>query len=423
MLELPFVDLRDLFYLLTGLAFLGLSLQPALSRLALFNLPAIYVAIGAGSVLIGLPVIDPLAGDLAAKVVEHGAELIVIISLAGTGLAIDTPESWRNWQPTWRLLIIAMPLGIVLLTILGTEVLGLSLSSAVLLAAALAPTDPVLARSVQVGPPGHDEEPTRIALTAEAGLNDGLAFPFIWLAITLAGLSAAPSDDWGWLWSWFSFDLVYRVAVGVVVGLVCGRAMSKLVYSRFGDATYNARNPTLTVLAGTVLAYGAAEALNAYGFLAVFMSARAARARSRGQDTQSYEREVHHGAEQLESILLALLLLWLGTFIASGLWREWTWLDVAYAVLLIGVVRPVTAWLALAGIKCLRTERWMIAFFGIRGMGSIFYIAYAQNHAEFTNVEAVWRIAALTILLSIVVHEFAAKVALPDREHDEGESP
>ncbi|MEM7489366.1 MAG: cation:proton antiporter, partial [Pseudomonadota bacterium] len=243
------IDTRDVVYTIVGLALFGLTLQPALSRYKLFNLPLIYVAFGAVLGSVGMATLNPLAGDWRTHVIEHASELIVIISLAGAGLAIDTVGSWRNWAPTWRLLAIAMPLTIAAVAFLGHGWLGLTLPGALLLAAALAPTDPVLARSVQVSPPGQDEEPMEVALTAEAGMNDGLAFPFVYLAIHAAaiGVSEMTSGE-AWLWSWLSFDLAYRVAAGVIVGHFVGLAISKLVFSPIGDGRQGAWNAVVVIL-------------------------------------------------------------------------------------------------------------------------------------------------------------------------------
>jgi len=413
------IDLRDVFYLLFGLAFLGLTLAPAFAHTRWFNPPALYIAIGAVAALFGLPLITPLDDGIGTVVIEHAAELIVIISLAGAGLAIDTPASWRSWQPTWRLLLIVMPVSIASVVWLGQELLGLGLAGAMLLGASLAPTDPVLARSVQVGPPGKDEMPVKIALTGEAGLNDGLAFPFIWLAITFAseGVTQFWSSFPDWFWGWLGYDFLYRVGAGVVVGVVSGRLLTKVVFGRLGDATHGAVNPTLNFLAWTLIAYGVAEAIDGYGFLAVFLSARTGRRIAPDTDAE-YGREVHHSGDQLEAILLVVLLLWLGTFIGHGLWRAWTWQDLALALALIVVIRPAIAFVALVGVDCEWRDRVRIAVFGVRGMGSIFYIAYAQNHADFGDIDAVWRVAALAVLISVVLHGFGARIAIPEDPDD-----
>ena len=403
------IDPRDLIYTVIGLALLGLTLQPGLSKYRLFNLPLLYVLIGSAFGGFTMALIDPLAGEVQNKVVEHAAELIVIISLAGAGLAIDTVATWRSWNPTWRLLILTMPLTITAVVWLGHAWLELTIPAALLLGAALAPTDPVLARDVQVSPPGQDEDAMEVALTAEAGLNDGLAFPFVYLAIHAATYGVAQmTTGEAWLWSWLGFDLLYRVVAGVVVGYAVGWATSKVVLSPIGDGANGAWNAVVVILAATLLSYGIAEALDGYGFLAVFFAARAGRTSTRGTEQEGYERFAHHGAEQLEAILLAILLLWLGTFVGSGALAGLRWEEVAFALALILLVRPAAGLLALIGHDCPRTTRRKVAFFGIRGMGSVFYIAYAQSHAEFEMIEDVWRIAAVVIIASIAIHGYAA---------------
>lgn len=416
MLDWPTIDLRDLFFVAVGVALLGLTLQPALSRYKLLNFPLIYVGLGAAAAWAGLPVIDPMGSEVETKVVEHASELIVIISLAGAGLAIDTPMTWRGWQATWRLLAIAMPLTIVAVVLMGAWWLGMSLGAAVLLAAALAPTDPVLARSVEVSPPGQDEAPMSVALTAEAGMNDGLAFPFVYLAISIAAYGWTAGGVPDWFVGWLGFDLAYRVAVGWIAGTAVGWAISRIAFSRFGDGATGAWNAVVMILAATLLSYGLTEALDGYGFLAVFAAARAGRARTRGTANEGYERFVHHGADQLESIMLAILLLWFGAFVASGALAGVTWAELGLALALILVVRPAAGLLSLIRYPCKRLEAGKVAFFGVRGMGSIFYIAYAQTHAEFEGIDVVWRVAALVILASMVVHGFGANFAVQAEE-------
>ena len=408
---IPTLDLRDVFYVGVGAALLGLTIQPALARFRLLNVPLLYVALGAAAAALGLPVIDPRASGIETAVVEHASELIVIVSLAGAGLAIDTAMSWRGWQATFRLLAVAMPLTIAAVAVMGAWWLGLGLAGSMLLAAALAPTDPVLARSVEVSPPGRDETAMSVALTAEAGLNDGLAFPFVYLAIAIAtyGWASGIPD---WFGSWLAFDVGYRLAVGWVGGLAVGWVVSRVAFSRLGDAGNGAWNSVVMVLSATLLAYGLVEALDGYGFLAVFACARAGRARTRGTEEEGYERFVHHGADQLESILLALLLLWFGTFVGGGGLEGLRWAEVGFALALILVVRPAAGLLSLVAYPCRRLEAGKVAFFGVRGMGSIFYVAYAQNHAEFGDIDAVWRVTAIVIVTSIVVHGFAANFAV-----------
>ncbi|BBD98845.1 cation transporter [Sphingobium amiense] len=189
------MELSQQFYvlLLAGLGVLVLMTAwlPMLLRKAPLSLPILCVA--AGAALFALPPLRPFAiHPLRFPVVaERLSELVVIVSLMGAGLKIDRMIGLRSWSLTWRLLGIAMP--ITMLVVAGLA-WGLGLAgpaSALLIAAVLAPTDPVLASDIQVGGPGEGkEDEARFALTSEAGLNDGLAFPFIHLAIALSAASS-----------------------------------------------------------------------------------------------------------------------------------------------------------------------------------------------------------------------------------------
>lgn len=392
-----------IFYTLIGLAFTGLTLRPVFEHRAWFNIPFSYILVGALGAGIGLPVLSPIQGETENRIIEHASELIVIISLAGVGLAIDQRASWSNWQATWRLLAISMPVTIIGVALLGVWLLGLPIAAAILLGAVLAPTDPVLARSVQVGTPGSPQAGTSTALTAEAGLNDGLAFPFVWLAIGLAGAASLSNFSW---WTWLSYDLLYRTVAGIIVGILVGWSMTRLIFSRIGDAQQGRENPVLVVLSATFLAYGLAEAIHGYGFLSVFIAARASRVFSDQGGEEPYEVAAHKSADQLEGVLLAILLLWLGIFVGSELWMHWDLSHLLLTLSLIFIIRPVSALVSMYGQDCSLTDRFKIAFFGVRGMGTIFYVAFAFSHAEFAKPvqHEIWAVCALTIIVSAIVH-------------------
>ncbi|MBB4658494.1 cation:proton antiporter [Parvularcula dongshanensis] len=414
------VDARDVFYVVGGAAFFGLTFLPILQQSKFVSVPALYVLVGALIALspFALPFLDPRDGGLELTVIEHASELIVIVSLAGAGLAVDRPMGLHAWGATWRLLSIAMPLTILALIFLGLGLIGLPIATAILLAACLAPTDPVLARSVQVGSPGSGEEhEVEVALTAEAGLNDGLAFPFVYLAIGFAALGAeatigryAETE----LLHWIGFDLVYRVLAGILVGIAVGWSLSRIVYSPVGDAEQEENNSGLTVMGATFLAYGLTELLSGYGFLAVFVSARAARHYARVHHKDGYEEQPHHYADQTEGLLMALLLLWFGALLATDTLSAARWQEWVFAGLLVFAIRPAAGMIALIGHRTRPIERGVTAFFGIRGMGSIFYLAYAQNHEAFPGIDVAWRVAALAILISVVVHGATAALVMQE---------
>jgi NhaP-type Na+/H+ or K+/H+ antiporter len=391
-----------LFLLGLGVVVLLVAWLPmALSRLPL-SLAILCVLIGVvvfhGGVL-------PFRSDPLrfSTLTERLAEIVVIVSLMGAGLKIDRRIGWKRWSSAWRLIAITMPLSILAVTLMGMHGLGLSLASALLLGAALAPTDPVLAADVQVGPPrsGEDGE-TRFALTAEAGLNDGFAFPFVHLAVGIALAGGAVSQ--GLVVHWLSVDVLWRVAAGAGIGWMVGKALGwatfkapKVKLSGTGDG--------LVALGATLVAYGVAEAAHGYGFLAVFVSALALRATERDH---AFHEAMHDFAEQVERLLMMLVLVLLGGAAAGGLLASLTWKEVAFGLALVFIVRPLAGWIGLLWAPHSRRERALVAFFGIRGIGSFYYLAYGLNHGHFQHWDRLWAITGFIVLCSIVVHGVTA---------------
>jgi sodium/hydrogen antiporter len=399
------VDLLDLTYALVGIGALLAGLLPRLLANRPLSMPIVFLGLGAVLFVlpIGLPDPDPLAHP---DVAERLTELTVIVALMGAGLKLDRPVGWRSWSSTWKLLAIAMPLTIAGTALLGWWWLGLAPAVAVLLGSALAPTDPVLAADVQVGEPSedeHGEDEVRFALTSEAGLNDALAFPFVYMAIAMATVGAAPG---GWIGGWFAEDLLFKIAVGVVGGVISGRLLGLLFFRSKSDVLHLASHAEgFTALAATFLSYGLTELAGGYGFLAVFVCARSIRAAERRHE---YHQVLHDFVEQIERLLTVLLLVLLGGAVVRGLLSPLDWRIVAVGLAVVFVVRPVTAMIALWGGRGQRQERTAIALFGIRGIGSFYYLAYATSEAEFPGAEQVWAAAGFVVVVSVLVHGIAA---------------
>ena len=408
---------RILMFVLFGLALvLSVGLERTLARRYL-SLPIVYVALGWAlfSLPVGLPHINPVMDGFDAVSLEYVTEFIVIASLMGAGIAIDRPVSWTNWRQIWPLLVIAMPLTIAAVALLGWWALGLAPATAILLGASLAPTDPVLARSVQVGPPGENQRhDVRFSLTVEAGLNDGLAFPFTYLAIAAVGMTAIG----GWTLEWFAIDFVWRIFAGCVVGWLVGRAGAWYVFEREADAPIEeidedseraapkySTSEGLIVLGTLLTAYGLAELAEGYGFLAVFVGAVTARQR---ENKSRYHKISHHFIDQIEKIVLVGVLLAFGAMLAGGVLANLTWAGAAIGLALIFVIRPLAGLLSESLCDLPFPGRLAIAFLGIRGMGSIYYLAYGQNHGDFGDLDQAWAVASFTILASIVIHGMTA---------------
>jgi NhaP-type Na+/H+ or K+/H+ antiporter len=418
----------ELVYLLAGGAlFLAVVLPAALQRLAL-SAPLVLLVAGA---LIGL--LPQFTEDNASPQQHlgftlHLTEICVLVALMGVGLALDRPldlrarASWRGWGATWRLLGIGMPLTIAGVAFLGWWAVGLAPAGAVLLGAALAPTDPVLASDIQVeGPTAltdaeqaaeiDEEDEVRFALTSEAGLNDGLAFPFVSLAVLL--VTAGGFADIGL--RWVGWDLLGRTLIGVVVGSVLGWLLARVAFRAPMPSLRMAETgEPLLAVAAVLLSNGVAGVLGGYGFLAVFACALTMRA---GERRHEYHVHMHQVVERLERLLTLAVLLLLGVAMTNGMLKALTWPAVLVAVLLVFVVRPVAGWVALSigsatdrvGARHLNHhERWVTAFFGVRGVGSLFYLAYATHEAEFADVGLLWSTVGFTIALSVLVHGVAA---------------
>lgn len=419
----------DFVYVVAGGSLLLAIVLPVLLDRWAVSTPMVLVAVG---IAIGLsPVADgiPLAPQDHRALVEHVTELAVIVALMGVGLALDRPldlrrwASWRTWGSTWRMLGIAMPLSIAAVTVLGMAV-GLGLAAALLLGAVLAPTDPVLASDVQVAGPqtgSHEvDEPDelRFTLTSEAGLNDGLAFPFVYAAILLASSGAAGFD---WL-EWVGWYAVGKVVLGVAVGVVVGRALAHVAFRSASRSLRVAeRGESLTSLAALVTAYGLTEVVGGYGFLGVFACAMTFRAAER---THDYHAAMHEVTERLERLLTLLLLLALGVALSRGLLDDLDWRSVAVGLGLVLVIRPVSGLIALVGSRSdmSRGQRTAVAFFGIRGIGSVYYLAYATGEAPELGSEWMWSTVAFTITASVVIHGTLAspimrRIGEPVSEH------
>jgi NhaP-type Na+/H+ or K+/H+ antiporter len=418
----------------------GLLVMMGLSGSALKHLPLstamLYLPVGLaiGPLWFGLARFDPIAD---AKLLEHLTEFVVVVSLFSVGLKLSVELDDRRWLVPLRLAVVSMVLTVGLIAVAGVA-LGLPLGAAVLLGAILAPTDPVLASDVQVSD-AEDRSRLRVALTGEGGLNDGTAFPFVMLGLGLLGLH--PLGEWGV--RWFLVDVVWAVCGGLAIGAALGTLIGRLVlHLRMRHAQAVGYDDFLALgLIG--LSYGAALLMTTYGFLAVFAAGVALRRVERHETHASRHAhdvpapppealveqalsapqppvEADHVAthpahapafmahamlgstEQIERIGEVAAVVLLGAMLWAVDWSLVTWW---FVPLLFLVIRPLAVAIGLAGSSTPRIQLRLIAWFGVRGIGSLYYLGYAMNHGLDPSLANTLVALTLTaIVASIVAH-------------------
>lgn len=357
-----------------------------------------------GGILVGLALprfgatLDPVANS---RPWELAAEVCVIISLFATGLQIDRWRRATLWR-TGALLLIGMPVTILALAWAGSALAGLPLAAALLLGAVLAPTDPVLAGDVQVGGPHEGkEDEVRFLLTTEAGLNDGLAFPFVWLAIAVALAGGIDADL---VQRWAVNDLAKKIAIGTVAGVGLGWLVGQVLFRWSKRAAISAMAADVVVLGAVFLIYGGTELAGGYGFIAAFVGGLMVRRAGQHSPAQV---QLFEFAGSLERALTALLLVAGG--IALGLMLPYVTVGhVGVALLVLLLIRPLAGYLSLLPFRMPGTERAIVASFGVRGIGSIYYLAFAVSKADFEGIYPVWAIVLLTIFGSTLLHGLSA---------------
>ncbi|BAY40147.1 sodium/hydrogen exchanger [Nostoc sp. NIES-2111] len=344
-----------------------------------------------------------------AELLERITEFVVIVSVFSCGLKIIHPSRRRVWNITARLIGLLMPISIIGIALVGKYLLSMGWGEAILLGAILAPTDPVLASEVQLTDI-NDKDELRFGLTSEGGLNDALAFPFVYF-----GLFALKDDNWNnWFKQWVAVDLIWAIAAGLVMGFIVGKAIvwidQKIQKRRSADALME----DFVAISAILLTYSLTEFVNGYGFLAVFIA---------GLVVQDSYRNPERPLAQLEFIERLERLLEVGTILLLGsilLWQpivNYAYQSLIIVIFLFLIIRPVGAWISTIGKRPLDSlrrslhpgTRLLFGWFGIRGVGSLYYLAYALSNGlkDELGEQIAW-ITYTTIVVSVVIHGISA---------------
>ena len=391
-----------------------------------------YLGVGLllGPMFLGLFAFDLLQ---QAPLLETLTEIAVLISLFSAGVKMPVPFSLARWLPSLRLAWLSMAISVALVAAFACLVLGLPLGAGVLLGAILAPTDPVLATDVQLRHAG-DREQLRFMLTSEAGMNDGSGFPFVMLGLGLLGLHELGPYGVTWLWR----DLVWASAGAIALGAAGGALLAWLGWQVRGKEPKHEVLDDLAGLGLIALVYGVATWLHAWGFLAVFFAGVALRQTElvlagapkdrqgllQAQETHAVSAAKPHDSdtpltvsgeslvfkEHLERLSELTLVLLLGGAATAAAWSWQAW---SVALFLLLVARPASVMLGLLASGTSLRLRGLAAWFGVRGIGSMYYLSYAIAHGlphglarELANITIV------VIILSIIAHGLTVKPLL-----------
>ena len=404
----------------------------ALSGSVLARLPLstamLYLMVGLAVSPLGIGLLKADIGK-HSKLLETITEVVVLISLFTAGLKLSAALNDSRWMLPLRLAVVSMVVTVLAIAAVGHFFLGLSLGASILLGGILAPTDPVLASDVQVHT-ATDRDKLRFSLTGEGGMNDGTAFPFVMLGLGLLGLHDL--GEFGW--RWIGIDVVWSVACGISVGAGLGLAIGRLVLFLRREHQEAVGLDDFLALGLIALSYGTAIAFKGYGFLAVFAAGVALRhlvqqrtsapdasrkaveqAALKPDSTAAEKAAVHpeHGPaymvhavlgfnQQLERIGEVAVVIAIGALLWAVDWRGAVWW---FVPLLLVVIRPLSVAIGLWRSSASRNQRLLIGWFGIRGIGSLYYLMYAINHGLPAPLAS--QLTALTlsvVVASIVVH-------------------
>jgi NhaP-type Na+/H+ or K+/H+ antiporter len=393
-----------------ALVFAGVALYVAIGALSheeerAWSAAVIYLGLGLfaaiGLSVLGLEPLDPFEDEL---ILQRLTELAIALAVFCAGLSVQRLVSRRQWRSVVVLLAVVMPVTIAVVALFATQAMGLSLEAAILLGAILAPTDPVLAGDVGLEPPGKEQtgkEP-HFSLHAEAGLNDGLAAPFV-----LLGVLVAEEGGTSWMVEWLATDVVYATLVAAAIGAPAGWGIAA-AHVRLRDAQLLSHDfDAFVALASVLLVYGAVELIGAYGFIAVFWAGFAFRRYEFGHELN---RRVHDGADEYAKLLELAVILLFGSLVTwEGLGEPGVagWL---LAPLLLLVIRPLLVLGLSTGSLLGLGQRVFLAWFGVRGVATLFYAAYIVHAEALPRDETaiVFWTGVVVVAISIVAHGVSA---------------
>jgi NhaP-type Na+/H+ or K+/H+ antiporter len=416
-------------FMLVGGLLLVMGLTSSILKRSPVTSAMIYLAVGllVGPTVLNLFHFNPLKESALLEVLT---EVAVLISLFSAGVKMPVPFSFYRWRAPILLATVSMTLTVAMVAAFAYYVLGLPLGAGVLLGAILAPTDPVLATDVQIRHPG-DRDQLRVTLTSEAGMNDGSAFPFVMLGMGLLGLHEL--GDFGL--NWVVVDVLWATVGGIAIGVIAGVALARLGWKLRREPLKHELMDDFLGLGLIGVVYGLSVLLHAWGFLAVFFAAVALRQTEmklakaaqdsidgcRSRVNADIDTEVcpdpepsplvSEGSlvfkEHLERLSEVVLILLVGGTLFLD---SWSWNAVGLALFLFMVARPTSVFVSLIGTRTPWRIQSLTGWFGVRGIGSLYYLMYAIQHGlpESLALELI-QLTLIVVALSILLHGISVK--------------
>ena len=402
-------------FLLIGALLLLRGLSATVLKRSPVTAAIIYLAVGllVGPSALNLFHFNPLK---ESALLQALTEVAVLISLFSAGVKMPAPFTLTRWRAPILLATVSMTVTVALVAAFAYYVLGLPLGAGVLLGAIVAPTDPVLATDVQIRHPG-DRDQLRFTLTCEAGMNDGSAFPFVMLGLGLMGLHELGASGLDWV----VLDVLWATVGAIAIGVAAGVGLARVGWTLRRAPHQHELMDDFLGLGLIGLVYGLCVMLDVWGFLAVFFAAvalrqtelklaRAAKPRADGEALPTVSEGALVFKEHLERISEVVLILLIGGTLFLD---SWTWSAVGLALFLFLVARPASVMVGLLGTGMPWRLRGLVAWFGVRGVGSLYYMMYAIQHGlpEALALPLV-QLTLIVVTLSILLHGVSVKPLL-----------
>ena len=416
-------------FMLVGGLLLAMGLTASILKRSTITSAIVYLAVGVlvGPTALNLFHFNPLK---QSALLESLTEVAVLISLFSAGIKMPVPFSFARWRTPILLATASMTITVMMVAEFAFYALGMPWGAGVLLGAIVAPTDPVLATDVQIRHPG-DHDQLRFTLTCEAGMNDGSAFPFVMLGMGMLGLHDLGDFGMGWLLK----DVLWATLSGVAIGVAAGAALAHVVWKLRSKPHKHELMDDFLGLGLIGVVYSLTVMVSGWGFLAVFFSAvalrqtelklaKAAQVAFDGSSTQQSVRAdanarpelespqtVSQGSlvfkEHLERLSEVVMVLLIGGTLYLD---SWTWAAVGLALFLFVVVRPASVIIGLMSTHTSRQIRGLTGWFGVRGIGSLYYLMYAIENGlpEALSLQLI-QMTLIVVTLSILLHGASVK--------------